>query len=392
MRFTPVLVSVLVLACGAAAGAAAQPGAVYAATNSFAGNAIVVYDRAEDGTLSLAGTFPTGGQGTGLQVTRPAGKVDPLAAQDSVILHKNGRFLFAVNAGSNEISSFRVEPHGLTLIGKVGSGGVLPVSLAQYGDLLYVLNIGGLGNATNITGFTINRRGRLLPLAGSTRTLKTTGGSGPTLLNDSPSQVAFTATGEGLLVLDKGRNRFLSFAIGDDGLPSAKPTVSPTVGTLPFAFVSGPRGSFLSVEIFAKGTTGGAAGASGASSYYRGADGRLLPLTSSLPNRQTASCWIAWDGGEYAYTTNTGGDTLTGFRIDRTGRMSLLDPSGLTYAFPKGTAPLDVGISKDGRFLYTLNGGTGTVSAFRIELDGRLTSLGEVAGLPIGDTEGLAVR
>jgi len=391
MRSKPVLVSVFVLACGAAAGASAQPGAVYAATNSFAGNAIVVYDRAEDGTLTLAGTFPTGGQGTGLQVTRPGGKVDPLASQDSVILSRNGRFLFAVNAGSDELSSFRVEPHGLTLIGKVASGGVLPVSLAPYGDLLYVLTIGGVGGGANVTGFTINRRGRLLPLAGSTRTLKT-GGSGQTFLNDSPSQVAFTATGEGLVVLDKGRNRFLSFAIGGDGLPSAKPVVSSTVGTLPFAFVLGPRGSFLSVEIFAKGTTGGPAGASGASSYYRGADGRLQPLTSSLPDRQTASCWIAWDGGEYAYTTNTGGDTLTGFRIDRTGRMSLLDPSGLTYAYPRGTAPLDVGLSRDGRFLYTLNGGTGTVSAFRIELDGHLTSLGEVGGLPVGDTEGLAVR
>lgn len=42
-----------------------RSGAVYAMTNQPTGNAIVAYDRAQDGTLSLRGTFPTGGRGSG---------------------------------------------------------------------------------------------------------------------------------------------------------------------------------------------------------------------------------------------------------------------------------------------------------------------------------------
>jgi len=99
-----------------------------------------------------------------------------------------------------------------------------------------------------------------------------------------------------------------------------------------------------------------------------------------------------FDGG--IDTDNSRSLPIASFRDERgrEHRVTLLDPSGLTYAFARNAAPLDVGISRDGRFLYTLNAGTGTVAAFKVELDGHLTSLGEVDGLPVDGAAGLAVR
>ena len=48
---------------------------------------------------------------------------------------------------------------------------------------------------------------------------------------------------------------------------------------------------------------------------------------------------------------------------------------------PAGSSNLDLAISSDGKFLYTLDSGTGSVSIFGINQDGTLTSLGDVGGL-----------
>ena len=56
---------------------AEAPGVVYALSNDPAGNAVVAFARAPDGTLSPAGSFPTGGTGTG--APRLAGRPHLLA-------------------------------------------------------------------------------------------------------------------------------------------------------------------------------------------------------------------------------------------------------------------------------------------------------------------------
>src|SRR5881409_76188 len=95
------------------------PRAVYTLTNQVAGNAVAVFARAGDGTLTAAGSFSTGGAGTG------AG----LGSQGAVTLSNDGRLLFAVNAGSNDVSVFQVDPQGLSLVSRTPSGGTLPISV-----------------------------------------------------------------------------------------------------------------------------------------------------------------------------------------------------------------------------------------------------------------------
>ncbi|MFL6553449.1 MAG: hypothetical protein ACJ8LV_08800, partial [Chthoniobacterales bacterium] len=143
-----------------------QAGAVYVLTNQVE-NAVAVFRRTPDGHLTAAGEFSTGGAGNPVAIP-PDPPVDPLASQGALIFGPGNRFLFAVNAGSNEISVLSVGRSGLNLIDVVDSGGVRPISLTVRDDLLYVLNEGG---TPNITGFTIGGDGTLSPLAGSTQPL-----------------------------------------------------------------------------------------------------------------------------------------------------------------------------------------------------------------------------
>ena len=102
---------------------------------------------------------------------------------------------------------FRVHKGGLTLIDTANSDGSQPVSLTQYGDLLYVLNAG----SDSIAGFTINDNGTLSLLTGSVRGLSGTG--------TGAAQISFTPRGDALVVTEKATNRITTFLIDEDGLP-----------------------------------------------------------------------------------------------------------------------------------------------------------------------------
>src|SRR5256885_1109940 len=98
-RGIALLAGLAVVAFAAAAGpaaASASPKAVYTSTNSPAGNAVVAFDRSGQGSLQAAGSFATGGTGTG----------GGLGTQGAVTLSDDGRELYVVNAGSNQITAF----------------------------------------------------------------------------------------------------------------------------------------------------------------------------------------------------------------------------------------------------------------------------------------------
>jgi 6-phosphogluconolactonase len=135
-------------------------GHVYVNDNTAGTNTIGAFDRHADGSLTReAGSpFAAGGAGTG------AG----LASQGALQISPDGRFLIAADAGSNQVSVLRISRHGsLRLVddGVVSSGGVLPVSVAIHGNLVYVANSGNTDS--NYTGFRLHRDGRLEPIPGS---------------------------------------------------------------------------------------------------------------------------------------------------------------------------------------------------------------------------------
>ena len=93
-----------------------QPGAVFVMNNSATRNEVISFTRAADGSLQQAGTFATGGRGTG-------GVTDPLESQGSLTLSSDHSLLFAVNGGSGEISVFHVHGAHLVLVDKELTGG-----------------------------------------------------------------------------------------------------------------------------------------------------------------------------------------------------------------------------------------------------------------------------
>jgi 6-phosphogluconolactonase len=347
-----------VLATAATAGAAGKDhpdGAVYTLTNSAAGNAVAVFARADDGTLTPDGTFPTGGLGTGAN----------LGSQGAVVLSDNRKELFAVNAGSNTISYFKVKHDGLEWQATVPSNGTMPISLTLHDHVLYVLNAGG---TPNITGFAV-KGDDLTALAGSTRPL----GAG----TGGPAEVAFSPNGKVLAVTEKASSTIDPSVVAHGS--AGPPTTAPSAGATPFGFDFDAHGDLLVSEA-----------SGGASSYDVAKDGSISPISPAVTTHQGAPCWLVTSkDSRYAYTANAGSGTISGFSVGHDGTLALLDPSGVTGNLGTGSHPLDESVSTNGRFLYVLVDGFHQVGAFRIDHDGSLTYLGAVGGLPAG-TVGLA--
>jgi 6-phosphogluconolactonase (cycloisomerase 2 family) len=339
-------------------------GNVYTETNAVNGNAVLVYERAIDGRLRLATSLKTGGNGTG------AG----LGSQGAVALSDNERWLLAVNAGSDDVSVFEVQPRGLRLVDRANAGGTEPISVTIHGSLVYVVNA---GNDT-ISGFTLSRRGQLEPLPGSTRALSQAGAG--------PAEVAFNAAGDLLVVTEKNTNRIVTFAVDRDGLPG-EAQVHPSSGTTPFGFAFGRRDRVFVSEAF-----GGAAGQSALSSYDVDDDGTFRTISASIPTRQTSACWVVvTPDGRFAYTANTGSGTVSGYSVGFDGNLARLDANGVTGVTGDGSAPADMALSRGGQFLYVRSGGVNTIRAFFIAPNGHLVVTSTVSGLPAGGA-GLAAR
>jgi 6-phosphogluconolactonase len=352
---TAILVVVAAMPAAATAGGGGA-GAVYTLSNQAGGNAVLVFSRAQDGTLTQAGSYPTGGLGTG------AG----LGSQGALV--RQHKSLFAVDAGSNQISAFDILNDGLRLVSHVASGGVMPISLTMNGDVLYVLNA---GSPANITGFTF-RHDKLEPLAGSTRPLSAAA--------PGPAQIQFTHDGRVLVVTEKDTNKIDTYVLGHDGLATG-PNVQPSAGATPFGFDIDRHGHLIVSDAF-----GGAPGASALSSYTVGRDGGLTTITPLAADGQTAACWVViTKNGRYAYTTNTGSANVSSYTIGHDGAITLLQAA----AGATGGGPIDEAIAK--HVLYTLDSGGHDISAFTIGDDGSLTPIPGVAGLP-ASAVGLAAK
>lgn len=328
--------------------------AVYTLSNSSSGNEVIMFKRSGQGTLTNAGSFSTGGLGN------DAG----LGSQGGVILYNN--FVFAVNAGSDEVSSLIVSPNGLSLADKKSSGGTMPISVTAHRNLLYVLNAGGTGN---ITGFWIGSDGTLTGIVGSTQPLSS-GASGP-------AQVEFSNDGNFLVVTEKATNMISTYTVGSDGIANG-PVVQPSAGQTPFGFAFDKRGNIIVSEAFGGGPLAGAM-----SSYTVGGGGTSL-ITGPVFNTQTAPCWVVvTKNGKFAYTTNTGTSNISGYKIGNDGSLSLFNDGGNTAMTGAGSSPIDMAVSNDSQYLYVVSKGTNAISVFRIDNGhGGLTEVQTINGLP----------
>jgi hypothetical protein len=331
-------------------------GHVYVNDNTAGANTIVGFDRHSDGSLTpLVGSpFNAGGQGTGTIV----------GSQGALQSSGDGRYLLAVDAGSNQVSVLRILPDGALLPiggGPVSSGGVEPISIAVHGNLVYVANEGdkATGTGSNYTGFTLNPGGHLSPLAGSTFDLPNTA---------NPGDILFNSTGTNLVGVEVGTtvaSTFLidSFVVGEDG------RITPAAGS-PFpAQAAGPFGSEFSpvnpAHLYVSNAHGGAG--NGSVSAFDVTNAGALSSIGSSPyaDGQTAPCWVEIShDGAYLWTVNTASTTISSYKILADGSLSLV--TSTAFKSGAGIRPFDARLSADGSTLYVVDAATANVSAFAV--------------------------
>lgn len=347
-------------------------GAVFAMTNETDGNRIVRYGRASNGRLTRLGSVSTHGRGIGVDTD----------TQGPLRLSADHNYLYAVNPGSDSISVFAVRGAELKLL-QVVDAGDQPLSLTISGRRLYSLDGSVAGNG--IRGFRMGPNGTLKEMRNSFRLL-----SSPIAV---PGDIEFGPDGRTILVTQKTTNALLSpvdaidaFRIGNDGYATAMPKRNASYGLRPFSLAFRSDGKLAAVESFNAAPT-----VSAVSSYSLGGDGKISVISGSVPNGQTDVCWVVISKDQrYAFTSNFGSGTISTYRFDASGALTLLN--GAAASFGDMSQPVDSCLSTDGRYLYQLLRGAGAVAAMRIEPNAGLTPIGITGGdLPVADgASGLA--
>jgi 6-phosphogluconolactonase (cycloisomerase 2 family) len=348
--------ALLVLAAIAPCVSAHSTGVVFTQTNASAGNSVLAFHRSSTGALTPVGTFATDGLGNG----------GGLGSQGAVTLSSNRKFLLVVNAGSNSVSVFRFTHHGMELSDVEPSRGTSPTSVTERQGRVYVLNA---GMNSNVAGFTLSSHGELTPLAAAPSAL-----SAPSV---APAQVAIAPDRSHVFVTERATNLIDVFPILSGG-GLGMLTSLPSAGATPFGFEFGRNDTLIVSEAF-----GGMPDASAVSSYL--VDGtQLQAASSSVPTTETAACWIAiTKNGRFAYTTNTGSGTVTGYSVDaHSGAIASLDADGVTGDLGAGANPLDASLSRSSRFLFVLSPATHEIAVFRVRHDGRLDKCPSRDGIP----------
>jgi 6-phosphogluconolactonase len=346
-------------------------GAVYTATNDPTGNAVVMYTRSANGTLTKGATFPTGGVGI---ATEPPFGFPIVDSSGSMTLANDGHLLFVVNAGpsagNGTISAFRVTNSGLQLVDNppVSSGGLLPISITTHGNLLYVVN----EESSDIVGFRFTSSGHLTQI--SEQPLST---AYPTTV---AAQIGFSPDGRQLVVTERGlpapNGVIDTFPVDWNGTAGpAQKLVAPTPNPFGFAFVDS-RHLLVTDAGFVETPSGTAPNPAdpaqffGSTSSYTLSGSGGLTFKGEFPSGGRAACWVViTPDGRYAFVTNTlsapagsaagilsGNGGLSRYSISPHGRLTLLgqtDVPASTSAQPSGF-PGEEAMTPDGRYLYVL--------------------------------------
>jgi 6-phosphogluconolactonase len=186
------------------------------------------------------------------------------------------------------------------------------------------------------------------------------------------------------VVTEKKTNLIDTYTVGADGLLSA-PVSTPSNGSTPFGFAFDNSNHLIVSEAF-----GGAPNQAAVSSYTVSGTSTLNVARGSVPDLQTAACWVVITrSGRFAYTSNTGSDSISSYQIGENGTLTLL--ASVAASTGSGSAPIDMAFNKNTQLLYVIASGSHMVQAFQVGSDGSLTAISGVSDLPAG-AQGIAAR
>jgi 6-phosphogluconolactonase (cycloisomerase 2 family) len=372
----------LLAACGGSDAPPAPVAQLFAQTNDT-DNAVVVYLRNADGTLSAQSPVKTGGKGTNGVNYFMGNTVGPdaLTSNHSVAVSDDNKQLFVANAGDNSVSVFTINPAGsLTLLAVSGTGGIRPTSLAWNNGILYVTHQQGINE---LGAYRVGTDGKLAQL-----------GQYPVLQQDAlPTEVSVSPDHKYVIVNGFLRaltptmpgNTLLAFPLSADGT-LGQPVNSATVGVGPFGGVFG-HGTLANAYF-----TADAAGTT-ASAYTLSANGSFSAVGSPVAvSGQKAPCWIvSTPDNRYVYVSN-GSGTVSQFSVDTSGRLTLVNAMAASEpanAAGASSFAADAWISPDGKFLYQDYVGADKIVVYAIGADGALSKRGEQA---VGTRSGISLQ
>jgi 6-phosphogluconolactonase len=393
-------------AASAAAGSGGVVGAAYSETNGVgpSGNAVIAYDRLANGQLVQREVVPTGGMGERAPQPgcEPPGGCPILDTQGEVVVTKNGKLVFAVNAGSNDISSFRETNDGLELVDVEPSNGDFPNSVTVHDHVLYVLN----SFSNSIAGFRFTSKGELSPIPNSVRTLSSAA-SPPGL---TPRQIGFDQTGNVLAVSilvgstppsPPNPSSIDTFVLDKDDVPGAANPNTPTT-PLPFGFEFDQHNNLVMSQVSAPPELG----LPGNTATYDldKRTGELTPIETETSGG-VAPCWVViTNDGKHTFVVNTGGGppgpqfaaTIARYSLFNTGALTFLGITPENNANGDEFARTDEALSRDSKFLYVLKPGifapNSQIDEYRVEKDGSLTLIGNTPAVGPEGQSGLAAR
>jgi 6-phosphogluconolactonase (cycloisomerase 2 family) len=355
----------------------------------------VVFDRRANGKLVLRQTVRTGGKGSTQDVGCGPG-CPILDSQGAVDVTPNGKLVFAVNAGSDTITSFRETSRGLKRVDTAPSGGDLPISLTTYNGLLYVLNT----TDGTISGFRYDSGGDLTPIAGSTKPIAGAG-QNDVFPSGGARQIGFDRTGKWIVVTELATifggpppGAISSFKVASNGTTGGAITRQ-SATPLPFGFAFDNNNNLIVSEVNdPMGTVDGTTTSYG----YDTSNGNPTPLTS-LTSGGALPCWVQiTKNGKTAFVINTGAGRPPGVAKYDIADDGTLASKGVTAA-PAGTFLwTDPALSRDSKYLYVLAptgpmmAATGRIDSYKISGKGGLKFLGSTkSNLPPG-VSGLDAR
>jgi 6-phosphogluconolactonase len=230
----------------------------------------------------------------------------------------------------------------------------------------------------DVTGFYLKENGQLYPIPNSRRAL-----SGKAT---APAQIRFSPDGRSMVVTEKATNIISTFPVKYGYLGDR--ISNPSSANTPFGFAFDRRGNLLVSE-----AAGGPPNISSISSYDILENSKLKTITpSAKTTNQLAACWVVVSkNGKYAYTSNTASGTISGFAIKPDGMLTGITPDGITGNTGTGSGPIDMIISRNGQYLSSLNTGNGTIANFRVEANGSLKPAPTLSNIPTS-SNGLVAR
>ncbi len=367
-------------------------------------NEVVAYARMEDGQLEQIGVYETGGLGENI---RNSG-ANPLASQDPLIVSNDNRFVFAVNAGSESVSSFAIQndmtldPVSLDVSTTGATNAQNPVSITQYAQYLYVANTGAFfdefgneltslpddRNRTNssIIGFVIGNDGSLSELDGSEI---------PNIAANVGS-IEFSNDGSAIYITERRTNRILTVSMTSQGLPALDVDGQPIVSEF-LSQTAQPFGTDLFVNdsgeevLLVSEGNNGAPGLSALSSYTVSPDSSLSGASLStgiegdpLVTGFTFGCWVEIADGpsnDYAFVSNTPDGTVTSYRINNDGTLDRIESEAGNAGIPgddtqNGGGVLDAEVTYP--FLYQVVNNDSRIAQWRINEGGSLERMVEI--------------